>query len=153
MEIGSGRYISESEKDLIGRKCCNCGSAINLMYHHIVPLVYGGKNIISNIACVCEKCHSFIHHDGASYYNNHAELIRKGIAKAKNAGIKIGLKKGTKLTTQKSVGVKEIILNNSKDFNGTLDDKNVIVLSNCSRNSFYKYKRELKKGRDKEKME
>ena len=32
----------------------------------------------------------------------------------------------------------------SKDFGGTLDDHDVIKLCSCSRNSYYKYKRELK---------
>ena len=34
----------------------------------------------------------------------------------------------------------------SKDFDGTLDDKECIILSGISRNSYYKYKRELKEN-------
>ena len=54
------------------------------------------------------------------------------------------LEKGAKLTTKKSVAAKEIILQHSKDFGGTLTDKEVCTLAKISRNSFYKYKSELK---------
>lgn len=64
---------------------------------------------------------------------------------SKRNGTKIGLTKGTKLTTKKKLKCKEIILKHSKDFNGTLEDPDVITLCGCSKNSYYKYKRELKK--------
>lgn len=57
---------------------------------------------------------------------------------------KVGLAKGTKLTTKKSTLAKEIILEHSKDFNGTLEDADVIKLAGISRNSYYKYKKELR---------
>ncbi len=70
--------------------------------------------------------------------------ISQGIREAKKNGTKIGLSKGTSLTTKKSVNCKAIILKHSKDFGGSLDDADVIKLCGCSRNSYYKYKRELK---------
>ena len=36
------------------------------------------------------------------------------------------------------------IKKHSKDFGGTLDDPDVMKLCGCSRNSYYKYKREIK---------
>lgn len=63
---------------------------------------------------------------------------------SKRNGTKIGLTKGTKLTTKKELKCKEIILKHSKDFNGTLEDPDVIKLCDCSKNSYYKYKKELK---------
>jgi hypothetical protein len=39
---------------------------------------------------------------------------------------------------------KAIIPKHSKDFGGSLEDPDVIKLCGCSRNSYYKYKRELK---------
>ena len=39
---------------------------------------------------------------------------------------------------------KEIIKKHSRDFGGSLDDPDVIKLCGCSRNSYYKYKREIK---------
>ena len=70
----------------------------------------------------------------------------EGIQTARLNGKQIGLKAGTKLTTKKSVVAKEIILNHSKDFNGTLDDVDVIKLTGLARNTYYKYKREIKEG-------
>ena len=68
----------------------------------------------------------------------------EGILTAKLNGKQIGLKKGTKLTTKKSIAAKETIKKHSKDFNGTLADEDVIKLAGISRNSYYKYKRELR---------
>lgn len=68
----------------------------------------------------------------------------EGILTAKLEGKQIGIAKGTKLTTKKSITAKEIILKYSKDFNGSLDDEEVMKLAEISRNSYYKYKRELR---------
>ena len=68
----------------------------------------------------------------------------EGILTAKLNGKQIGLEKGTKLTTKKSITAKETIKKHSKDFNGTLADEDVIKLAGISRNSYYKYKRELR---------
>lgn len=70
--------------------------------------------------------------------------IADGIREAKKTGTKIGLTKGTTLTTKKSVECKAIIKKHSKDFGGTLEDPDVIKLAGCSRNSYYKYKNEIK---------
>ena len=70
--------------------------------------------------------------------------ISQGMREAKRNGVHIGLTKGTTLTTKKSVECKAIIKKHSKDFGGSLEDPDVIKLCGCSRNSYYKYKRELK---------
>ena len=70
--------------------------------------------------------------------------IRQGMRESKNKGNKIGLTKGTTLVTDKSVKCKEIIKKHALDFGGTLSDKEVLTLCKVSRNSYYKYKRELK---------
>ena len=70
--------------------------------------------------------------------------ISQGMREAKKNGVKIGLPKGTSLTTKKSLSCKSIILKHSKDFGGSLEDPDVIKLCGCSRNSYYKYKREIK---------
>ena len=72
--------------------------------------------------------------------------ISQGMREAKRNGTHIGLPKGTTLTTKKSVGCKAIIKKHSKDFGGSLDDPDVIKLCGCSRNSYYKYKKEIKKN-------
>ena len=68
----------------------------------------------------------------------------EGIVTAKLNGKRIGTPKGSKLTTKKSIEAKETIRKHSKDFNGSLTDEEVIKLAGISRNSFYKYKREIK---------
>jgi len=71
--------------------------------------------------------------------------ISEGIREAKKNGIKVGLTKGTTLTTKKSIECKKIISKHSKDFGGTLTDIDVIKLCGCSRQSYYKYKAEIKR--------
>lgn len=70
--------------------------------------------------------------------------ISQGMRESKRNGTKIGLTKGTVLVTKKSVDCKAIIMKHSKDFNGTLEDPDVIKLCDVSRNTYYKYKKELK---------
>lgn len=72
------------------------------------------------------------------------QRTKEGIETARLNGKQIGLPKGTKLTTKKSIKAKETILKHSSDFNGTLNDIEVITLTGLSRGTFYKYKRELK---------
>ncbi len=68
----------------------------------------------------------------------------EGMRTAKINGKQIGRAEGTKVTTQKSIKAKEIILRYSKDFGGMLNDTEVMqLIGEISRNSFYKYKREL----------
>ena len=71
------------------------------------------------------------------------QRTKEGIETARLNGKQIGLEKGTKLTTKKSIKAKETILKHSKDFKGTLSDIDVIKLCGISRNSYYKYKKEL----------
>ena len=71
------------------------------------------------------------------------QRTKEGIETARLNGKQIGLEKGTKLTTKKSVEAKEQIIKYSKDFKGTLKDIEVIKLIGISRNSYYKYKKEL----------
>ena len=70
--------------------------------------------------------------------------ISQGMREAKRNGVHIGLTKGTTLTTKKSIECKAIIKKHSKDFGGSLEDPDVIKLCGCSRNSYYKYKKEAK---------
>ena len=72
--------------------------------------------------------------------------ISQGMREAKKNGVKIGLAKGSTLTTKKSIDCKAIIQKHSKDFGGSLEDPDVLKLCGCSRNSYYKYKREIKSG-------
>lgn len=72
------------------------------------------------------------------------QRTREGIQTARLNGKQIGQPQGAKLTTKKSLAAKEIILRHSKDFGGTLSDGEVMTLTGLARNTFYKYKRELR---------
>ena len=72
------------------------------------------------------------------------ERTAEGIETARREGKQIGQPKGAKLTTKKSIEKKAEILKHSKDFEGTLNDIDCMKLTGLSRNTFYKYKRELK---------
>ena len=74
------------------------------------------------------------------------QRTKEGIETARLNGKQIGQEKGTKLTTKKSIQAKEQIIKYSKDFKGTLKDADVIKLVGISRNSYYKYKKELTEG-------
>lgn len=72
------------------------------------------------------------------------QRTREGIETARINGKQIGQKQGAKLTTKKSIKAKEEILQYSKDFNGSLDDIACMKVVGLSRNTYYKYKKELK---------
>lgn len=55
-----------------------------------------------------------------------------------------GQRPGAKLNVKKAIKAKEIIMKHSKDFDGTLSDPEVIKLAGVSRNTYYKYKAEIK---------
>ena len=76
------------------------------------------------------------------------DRTREGIITAKLNGKQIGRKTGAKITTKKCKECKQKILKYSRKFNGTLADTDVIKLLSISRNSFYKYCRELKEEID-----
>ena len=70
----------------------------------------------------------------------------EGLATARLKGKELGQKKGVTLITKKSRDAKDAILKYSRDFNGSLADPDVIKLTGISRNSYYKYKRELRES-------
>lgn len=71
------------------------------------------------------------------------QRTREGMVTARLNGKQIGQVTGAKLTTKKSILAKEQIKKYSKDFDGSLKDTEVMKLVGVSRNSYYKYKREL----------
>ena len=72
------------------------------------------------------------------------QRTREGIQTARAHGKQIGAVPGKKLTTKKSVEAKAVIIKHSRDFRGGLDDGELMKLTGLARNTFYKYKRELK---------
>ena len=69
----------------------------------------------------------------------------EGIQTAKQKGKQVGRPKGAEITTKKSIEAKRIIKRHSIDFGGSLTDREVMqMIGNVSRNTFYKYKREIR---------
>jgi DNA invertase Pin-like site-specific DNA recombinase len=74
------------------------------------------------------------------------QRTREGMETAKMNGKQIGQKAGAKLHVKKSDAAKKVIQIYSKDFGGSLSDKDVMKLAGISPNTYYKYKAALKKS-------
>lgn len=72
------------------------------------------------------------------------QRTKEGLVTAKLNGKQVGRRKGQTFETQKSTEAKKIILSHSQSFGGSLNDDECIRLTGLSRNTFYKYKRELR---------
>ena len=72
------------------------------------------------------------------------QRTREGLETARLQGRVGGLKKGAKLNVKKAEPAKEIIRKHSKDFEGSLNDAECMKLAGIARNTYYKYKAELK---------
>lgn len=90
------------------------------------------------------------------------QRTKEGIETARRNGKQIGQKKGNSLNIKKEIPIKEIIKDKSKDFNGSLNDKELMALlsgltikvldqqgkekeisAKISRNTYYKYKSKI----------
>lgn len=71
------------------------------------------------------------------------QRTKEGIETARLNGKQIGLLKGSKLTTKKSIAAKKQILKYNNSFNGSLTNEDTWKLIGISKTSFYKYKEEL----------
>lgn len=49
-------------KDNLSNKCVGCGTTENITYHHILPVAFGGRNNLDNIAPMCPRCHKAAHY-------------------------------------------------------------------------------------------
>lgn len=67
----------------------------------------------------------------------------EGLLTAKLEGKQVGGVKGRKLNVKKSVVAKSKIQELSKDFDGSLSDVDLMAIVGVSRNTYYKYKREI----------
>lgn len=68
----------------------------------------------------------------------------EGMREARKHGKQIGNPKGCKYKVKKSLQAKDIILKHSKEFGGSLSDKETMLLAGVSHNTYSKYKRELR---------
>lgn len=74
------------------------------------------------------------------------QRTREGMLTAKLNGKQIGQERGRKLIVKKAAACKESIRKYSRDFDGTLCDADCIRLIGIARNTYYKYKRELREA-------
>lgn len=72
------------------------------------------------------------------------QRTREGLMTARLNGKQIGQTSGRKLNIKKSAPCKEQIKKYSRDFDGTLTDAECIKLIGIARNTYYKYKREMR---------
>lgn len=71
------------------------------------------------------------------------QRTKEGIETARLKGKQIGQKAGRKLLVKKAAPAKEIIQKRSISFGGTLSDVECMKLTGLSRNTYYKYKKEI----------
>ena len=72
------------------------------------------------------------------------QRTREGIETARLNGKQIGRKKGKTVVTKKSLAAKKKIQECSRDFQGLLSDEDCMKLTGLSRNTYYKYKKEIR---------
>ena len=72
------------------------------------------------------------------------QRTKEGIETARRKGKQIGRRQGAVITTKKSIKAKQDILKFSRDFNGTLTDVDCMRMIGIARNTYYRYKAELK---------
>ncbi|HCE2119594.1 TPA: helix-turn-helix domain-containing protein [Vibrio parahaemolyticus] len=91
---------------MIYNHCVACSATENLEQHHVVPRSMfktdADYNLEKNLITVCSRCHGLLHgsYRGKRWSNDHAELRRRGVEKAKAAG---KFKGGAKRIDRRSV--------------------------------------------------
>ena len=133
-------------KDMLPKKCCNCGSTENLQYHHIVPVVYGGNEVPTNVAVLCGSCHSKTHY-GKGDVINHNDAVRRGLEAAKARGVKLGRKEAD------AERIIKAIAENSSQFHDICEvdweimtEDEIMSMLGVKSVCYYKYKKELVKA-------
>lgn len=43
------------------RVCSKCGTTENLQRHHLIPTMFGGRNVKDNLKWLCKGCHDEVH--------------------------------------------------------------------------------------------
>ena len=131
------RSIPQWIKDQKYHFCAACGKGEDLQYHHLVPRVLGGKDEPSNIIVFCAECHQKWHGQGGDIKHN--DLVREGIAKARERGIRVGRKPADHERIMK------LIAENSTQFNrdSLVTEHEIMEMCGVKEVCYSKYKREL----------
>ena len=72
------------------------------------------------------------------------QRTREGLLTARLNGKQVGRKKGVGFETKKAREAKQIIRTHCKTFGGTLDDAECMKLTGLARNTYYKYRRQIR---------
>ena len=78
------------------------------------------------------------------------QRTREGLLTARLNGKQVGRKKGVGFETKKAREAKQIIRIHCKTFGGTLDDMECMKLTGLARNTYYKYKRQIREDAENE---
>ena len=131
---------------------------INLTGEDVDDILIGVNKYLFKLA---EKQIKIAFQQSEKEVNDLRQRTKEGLFTAKENGIHLGQKQGAKLNVKKSVPIKEIIKKKSKDFGGHCSDIDVMsILANStvkiiqngnpvevsaklSRNTYYKYKKEI----------
>lgn len=136
LEIIVREYMSLLKKgiELVFDKSVQCNSLF-------IKTLQGEHN---DFESVLKKC--LMNYQGQK--NIEKAYQRKHVLSATRNGNKVGVKKGTKITTKKSVETKRIIEERSREFNGTETDESILNDLKISRNTYFKYKKELRQEKE-----
>lgn len=99
MRKQSTHFDYELLKQVKGTICANCGldCGQEIIFHHVIPLVIGGQDVITNIIPLCSTCHDLLHSVSKDNTISHSELIKKGMQQAREQGVQIGRPKLTQV--------------------------------------------------------
>ena len=106
-----------------------------------------------NINCLIKECPEYketltlcLELLQEKYYRS--RRTKDGLEKAKSRGKRLGQPEGAKLDVKKAKKAKSIILRINKSFCGSFDDIETLRYISVCRNTYYKYKRELREEID-----
>lgn len=129
------KSFREILKKELGEICVNCGAKEHIEYHHIVPLINGGTNRLTNIAPLCIECHKkahdrqhFVSKNGgrpqAISYEDAEPILKEYFDKkigAKELKEKLGLSPKNKSTHYRLINEYKKRHKISKNFKNTVD--------------------------------
>lgn len=102
------------------------------------------EGINNYLMCIAEQQIKLAFQQAQKERDDLSERTRQGLQTARLNGKQLGRAKGTVVVTKKSDESKKKILKYSKTFGGDLSDKDLIKLLEIDKNTYYKYKKELK---------
>lgn len=136
VEFSNQNFRNELNKKYL-KICSNCGSDKEIEFHHIVPLINGGTNAISNIVPLCEECHFKAHEKIYKTKKTKSGRPKKVLNEEQYKYLKmyfekqIGKKEAMEKTKVKGNTTWSKITNQYKKQNGIVNFKNDIDIKNA----------------------